>query len=407
MSFDDAETALSVVSSFMRAEVLAARLEAMARAEPKVGNLWRSEIALAEAVASAGLEGIRISEGDLLPRIAQNGSQDADPTGAELALSLIRVLKAPGDPLARPVQTVRRCERAAGTGMGPGVDPDDELEGQRLDDAEIEGLFADLSPGDMPILSAARAAACYAALSQRANPIVERLIFMAVDSSLRGRAARGIGPEDVLRGLSGRIEAHWVSPPALALSHRSFLPWSPGSEAGLMTLGTNLARVFEAEVGRFALSRDWLRRGQEAAQGRGGRSRMADAVQAFGTAPVLSSAMLAETIGVSIRTALTLLNEMTELGHLQEITGRQTARIWAVPSLGARLAARPARGARRKGRTRVPRNEVKETSQQRNSEGQQADQRTMERIFADLDVALGRADALLLGVRRKDSPRHE
>ncbi|MGR3593342.1 MAG: hypothetical protein ACU0B9_15700 [Limimaricola soesokkakensis] len=44
---------------------------------------------MAEAVASAGLEGIRISEGDLLPRIAQNGSQDADPTGAELALSLI------------------------------------------------------------------------------------------------------------------------------------------------------------------------------------------------------------------------------------------------------------------------------------------------------------------------------
>ncbi|WP_432256460.1 hypothetical protein [Limimaricola sp. AA108-03] len=107
------------------------------RAEPEVGNLWRSEIALAEAVASAGLEGIRISEGDLLPRIAQNGSQDADPTGAELALSLIRVLKAPSDPLAQPVQTVRRFERAAGTGMGPGIVPGDEPEGQLLEDAEM------------------------------------------------------------------------------------------------------------------------------------------------------------------------------------------------------------------------------------------------------------------------------
>jgi hypothetical protein len=330
----------------MRAEVLAARLEAMARAEPEVGNLWRSEIALAEAAANTGLEGIRISEGDLPPRIALNGSQDADPTGAELALSLIRALKAPGNPLTRPVQTVRRFERMAGSGSGPGVDPDEEPEGQRLDDAEIEGLFADLRPGDMPILSAARAAASYAALSQRANPIVERLIFMAVDSSLRGRAARSTAPEDVPRGLSGRADAHWVSPPALALSHRNFLPWSPGSEAGLMSLGTNLARLFEAEIGRFALSRDWLRRGQEAAQGRGGRSRMADAVHAFGTAPVLSSALLAETIGVSIRTALTLLGEMTDLGLLQEITGWRTARIWAVPSLGTRLAARPARGAR-------------------------------------------------------------
>ena len=177
----------------------------------------------------------------------------------------------------------------------------------------------------MPILSAARAAADYAALSERANPIVERLIFMAVESSLRGRAARGTGPEDVLRGLSGRVDAHWV--PALALSHRSFLPWSPGSKAGLMSLGTNLARLFEAEIGRFALSRDWLRRGQEAAQGRSGRSRMADAVQSFGTAPVLSSALLTETIGVSICTALTLLGEMTDLGLLQEVTGRRTARI--------------------------------------------------------------------------------
>ena len=39
MTFDATETAGSIVSTFMRAEVLAARLEAMARAEPKVGNL--------------------------------------------------------------------------------------------------------------------------------------------------------------------------------------------------------------------------------------------------------------------------------------------------------------------------------------------------------------------------------
>ncbi|WP_432256757.1 hypothetical protein [Limimaricola sp. AA108-03] len=109
----------------------------MARTEPEVGNLWRLEIALAEAVASAGFESTRISKGDLLPRIAQNGSQGGDPTGPELSLSLIRVLNAPGDPLARPVQTVRRSERAAGTGMGPGVDPSDEPEGQLLEGAEM------------------------------------------------------------------------------------------------------------------------------------------------------------------------------------------------------------------------------------------------------------------------------
>jgi|GEM_PF-1257130 hypothetical protein len=403
MALNDPESARSAVSTFLRAEVLAARLEAMARAEPEVGNLWRSELALAEAVASAGLEGIRISEGDLLPRVAQNGRQDADPTGAELALSLIRVLKAPGNPLLRPVETVRRFEWTAGTGMGPGLDPDEEPEGHRLTDAEIEGIFARLAAGDMPILTAARAAAAYAALSQRANPIVERLIFMAVDSSLRGRAARGTGSEDTLRGLSGRVNAHWVSAPALALSHRRFLPWSPGSETGLMDLGTGLARVSEAEIGRFALSRDWLRRGREAAQGRGGRSRMADAVHAFGTAPVLSSALLAETIGVSIRTALTILDEMTDLGLLKEITGRRTARIWAVPSLGARLAARPPRRPGMRARAVMPPAEMHETARSRSREQKEASAQAMAHAFADLETALDQANALLIGLRGEPS----
>ncbi|PHP26370.1 hypothetical protein [Limimaricola cinnabarinus] len=400
MDVEQAAQARSAVSIFMRAEVLAARLEAMARAEPEVGNLWRSELALAEAVASAGLEGIRISEGDLLPRIARNGGQQADPTGAELALSLIRVLKAPGDPLKQPVPSLRRFERAAGTGRGPGLGTQDDAEEQPPDDAEIETLFAGLGPGDMPILTAARAAAGYALLSRRANPIIERLVFMAVESALRGRAMAGIETEDVLRGLSGRVDAHWVSPPALALSHQRFLPWSPGSETGLMDLGSGLTRVLEAELGRFALSRDWLRRGREAARGRGGRSRMADAVQAFGTAPVLSSALLAEAIGVSIRTALTLLDELTDLGLLREITHRRTARIWAVPGIGARLAARPPRRSGLQRHKVIPPVGLRDSARPRSREQREAALQAMERAFAELDGALGRTSALLIDTKR-------
>jgi hypothetical protein len=387
MDVEQAAQARSAVSIFMRAEVLAARLEAMARAEPEVGNLWRSELALAEAVASAGLEGIRISEGDLLPRIARNGGQQADPTGAELALSLIRVLKAPGDPLKQPVPSLRRFERAAGTGRGPGLGTQDDAEEQPPDDAEIETLFAGLGPGDMPILTAA-------------NPIIERLVFMAVESALRGRAMAGIETEDVLRGLSGRVDAHWVSPPALALSHQRFLPWSPGSETGLMDLGSGLTRVLEAELGRFALSRDWLRRGREAARGRGGRSRMADAVQAFGTAPVLSSALLAEAIGVSIRTALTLLDELTDLGLLREITHRRTARIWAVPGIGARLAARPPRRSGLQRHKVIPPVGLRDSARPRSREQREAALQAMERAFAELDGALGRTSALLIDTKR-------
>ena len=126
---------------------------------------------------------------------------------------------------------------------------------------------------------------------------------------------------------------------------------------------------------------------------------MADAVHAFGTAPVLSSALLAETIGVSIRTALTILDEMTDLGLLKEITGRRTARIWAVPSLGARLAARPAREA--KLRAGTPSLESHDTGRLEGREKREAAKQTMEHAFADLDVALDGARALLIDTQRR------
>lgn len=376
MSPDDPDPGRTAVFTFMRAEVLAARLEAMARAEPEVGNLWRSELALAEAVATVGLEGIRISEADLLPRVARNGGQDADPTGAELALGLIAVMKAPGDPLRRPVELLRRFERLAGRGGGP--------EARRPEEAEIAAVVAGIARDDMPILSAAHAAARLGLATGRANPMIERLVFMAVEGALRGQAGTGAGTVsdtgDVLRGLSGRVEAGWIAPPALALSHGRFRAWSPGSAGGLMDLGTGLGAVLGAEIGRFGLSRAWLQRGLAAARGRGGRSRLADAVRVFGGAPVLTSALLAEKADLSIRGALNILEEMTALGLLREITHRRTARIWAVPGIGARLAARPRRtGLKLRARPAVPR----------------PDAAGMERVFEDLDAALGRADALL------------
>ncbi len=80
----------------------------MAWGEPEVGNLWCSEFALAKAVASTGLRGIRISEGELLPRLALNGILDTGPTGSELVLSLIRALRASDESVA----TVRHRNEA-------------------------------------------------------------------------------------------------------------------------------------------------------------------------------------------------------------------------------------------------------------------------------------------------------
>ncbi|WP_282026188.1 hypothetical protein, partial [Limimaricola cinnabarinus] len=77
----------------------AARLEAMAWGEPELGNPRRPELGLAKAMASTG-KGIWTFKGELLPRVALNGSQDADPTGSELVLSLIRALRASDEPVA-------------------------------------------------------------------------------------------------------------------------------------------------------------------------------------------------------------------------------------------------------------------------------------------------------------------
>jgi hypothetical protein len=98
----------------LRPEVLAARLEAMAWGEPELGNPRRPELGLAKAMAGTG-KGIWTFKDELLPRVALNGSQDVDPTGSELVLSLIRALRASDEPVA----TVRHWNARHWNGAGP------------------------------------------------------------------------------------------------------------------------------------------------------------------------------------------------------------------------------------------------------------------------------------------------
>ena len=368
------ESPQATAQALLRAEVLAARIEATARAEPELGALWRAELVLAEAVASAGLEGVRIREDQLLPRVAANGGQAAEPGAAELALGLLQALKAPGDPLADPVSLLRRFERLAGAAPDPDM--------PRPDDATLAALFAAIRPGDMPILTAARVAAGYGRLTRRASPAVERLLFMAVEGRLRGQPGGPAPASDPLRGLSARVDAGWICPPALALSHRRFRPWSPGSPEGLAALARGLNDVLEAETGRLALAREWLRRGRALAKARRRNTRLPDALRAFAQSPVLSSGLLAEAIGVSRRGALNLIEALEAEGLLREITHRRSARIWAVPSIADRLAARPARGALGRMRGRA-------------TGGPAAVVDDIESSFAELDAAFAQTEALM------------
>ncbi|EYD71107.1 helix-turn-helix domain-containing protein [Limimaricola hongkongensis] len=362
----------------LRVEVLAARIEAFGRADPDAGNLWRSEMAVAEAVASVALEGRRVSEADLLPRVA-GGAGRGDPVAGELALGLVRALKTPGDPVADPAAAVARLERLVGGRAGAG-----QAEPHPASRAAAEA-FAVLRPDDPPILAALRVSAVYGVASERAHPVVERALFMAVEGALRRRAPGPGGAvafeEDPMRGLSGRVDADWVATPALALSAGRYRPWSPGSAAGRADLLDGLGTVLGMEIGRIGRARDWLRRARACGEGRHGRSRLGDAAQAFVSAPCLTSGLLAERIGVTPRGATNLIDELVDLGLLREITRRRTARIWSVPGLAERLAARP----RRPGRT---------------APAAPQDRAALGRAFADLDAALGRADALLGRPRR-------
>ena len=370
-------------------EVLAARIEAFGRADPDAGNLWRSEMAVAEAVASVALEGRRVSEADLLPRVAGGGISRGDPVAGELALGLIRALKAPGDPIARPAETLARLERRAG-GLA-GAERGAAAGEDSLASGAFDAALAALRPQDPPILAALRVSGAYARSSGRANPMVERALFMAVEGARR-RATPGPGgvvafEEDPMRGLSGRVDADWVATPALALSVGRYRPWSPGTASGLADLIEGLGTVPGMEIGRIGRAREWLRRARACGEGRHGRSRLGDAAQAFASAPCLTSGLLAERIGVTPRGATNLIDALVEQGLLREITRRRTARIWSVPGLAERLAVRPRRPAPGLGA----------------AQGREADPRSgreaMTRALADMDTALGRADALL-GRRR-------
>ncbi|PTE21057.1 hypothetical protein C5F48_14255 [Cereibacter changlensis JA139] len=338
------EATATAFDLLLSAEIGAARLEGLLRADAVLAAQWRAEAAVAEAVASIGLEDVRLAEGDLLARIADSRTQGVDAPAVEDALAVLRFLRAPGDPLADPVGVLERIDRLA-----------------RRDQPAEEGLSAeDLRPvfagciGRAPLLEALRASAFYGALTLRRSPVAERMVFVAAD-----HAARRIGPGragsstsgDPLRGLGGRVAADWIALPSLALTRGRFSIWSPGSGEGARRIVEGLRAGFEFELGKVIGIRSWQERLRAAGQDRHGRSRLADAGKAFGLEPVMTARVLAARIGVTPRGALNLLGELEGQGLVREITLRRAARIWATPGLAEKLAG--ARSARSQPRPRI------------------------------------------------------
>ncbi|WP_102224910.1 helix-turn-helix domain-containing protein [Acidimangrovimonas sediminis] len=394
-----------LIAAVLRAEVAAARLEAACAAEPGLGNLWRNEAAAVEAVRSVGMEDVRVSESDLLRRIADDFTNDVDARGAEVAAGILRVLRVPRDFFDDPFVAIRRIEGATGIAEWRETAGDFVFESASVTEEEAQEIAA-AGQGPTPILGALRGAARYGVLTDRLNPVAERLIFMAIEGALRrtrlrsGRTAR----DDDLALLSGKIEASWVSLPATALTRSGFGLWSPASFAGLAQVLERLAEHLEAEIGAFARLRHWERRARDHADSRPGQSHFPQLVELIHRRPVLTSAIIAEDLSVTRRTALNLIAEAEALDLLRNITGRRSARIWATPMMAERMSIGGRRGASgpvRAGPSPATPSEagrrpgaLPRTPDERRVAREEA-QAAMDRAMEDFDAVLGEADAIL------------
>jgi hypothetical protein len=336
----------NLAQTIVRTEVRAARIEGMLQADPVLAGLWRTEIAILEAVASVGLEDVRISEGDLLLRISESRSAGADVRAIEDALAILRVLRLPGDPMRDPERVLVRIWEGAMRSDGSGFEAPFRPE-------EAAGLFSGLE-GAMPILDALRVAGRFALLSGRQSPVAERLVFMTAEHAGRSAGNRqGRGDpwrDDDLRGIGGRTEASWIAPPSIGLTRHGFRSWAAGSPTGIATIFQGLDRTLSDEMGRIIAIRRWQERAGAAVSGRHGKSRLKDAIDRMRRVPVVTSAALMQDLGLTRKGALNLIEAMRDHGLIREITARREARIWATPGLaellgGARSRRAPDRSA--------------------------------------------------------------
>lgn len=325
------------VPPLLAVEVAAARVEGICAADPALARHWRTAMAWAEAAASAGLEDIRLSEPAIIMRLTANRTSDTDARGAELAGRILGVMVRPPDLGRDPVAALRRIEGAAAP-LGQPADPAD-----RLDDAEIAALVAGaMALAETPVAAALRAAADYAHRSRRQSPMAERLVFMAVESEARritrnGDRAAGGGDRDgdAPSALIHPARAFWTLAPAAALSAGGFRVWSPLGAAGAFLEAAR--RQLGRELGQLGHLRQELGRLDAVVSGGQGRSRIADLAAMIRDRPILTSAMVMERLGVTRRTALSLIAAMEDGGCLVDFTARKAARFWATPSLAARL----------------------------------------------------------------------
>ena len=386
----------------LSAETHAARVEGILLADPALAGLWRMETSLLEAAASIGLEGERISTRGMVLRLTSGTAMEEDARAVEMALKVLSIIRRPEDPFNTPVAALRRIEAAAAP-IGQTRD-----EGDRLDDAELPLVMeAGRTWSHVPILAGWCAAASYAFRSRRSSPVAERLVFMAVEGA--ARHLQGLSPDDRASrdnleqragGLLMPATAGWIVPPSVSLTRYGFRIWSPMT--GLETFLEAATRSLSYDLGHLGTLRHELARLSAMTSSAHGRSRLGNLIAYLKTQPVISSAMVMDHLGVTRRTALSLIGELVDAGCLSNLTARSTSRFWALPSLAARMGHAGGAGAVRRGiiaSREEPSERLKPIDALERMKGGR-DEGQLDRIMADLDTAMSRVDDV---VRRAGS----
>ena len=144
-----------------------------------------------------------------------------------------------------------------------------------------------------------------------------------------------------------------------------------------------------------------------------GRSRMPDLVEQLKVQPIVNSAMVTDRLGVTRKTALSLIGELEEAGCLVNLTARRAARFWALPSLAKRMASaggpatriaaqRPASAAS------SDRHEPPDLAMRSGRLKDSFDATRLDRVMAELDAALEGLDDIVSNLghaaRRQERP---
>ena len=182
--------------------------------------------------------------------------------------------------------------------------------------------------------------------------------------------------------------AGWIVPPSVSLTRYGFRIWSPIT--GLETFLEAATRSLSYELGHLGTLRHELARLSSMTSSAHGRSRLVDLITYLKAQPVISSAMVMDHLGVTRRTALSLIGELVDAGCLSNLTARSTSRLWALPSLAARMGQAGGAVVRRGGvsRGREARREHLEQTDRLVQSREERNEAQLDQIMADLDDAM-------------------